>query len=139
MNSRRKAIFDGVTGARLVLAFSGLVAVAIAATILAAPQAFYGSYGIDVVGNATLVNELKAPAGTLLIAGLLMFAGVFRPRFAVVSLATATVVYLSYGLSRVLSIAVDGIPHSGIVSAAGIEVVIGAVCLLTLLHYRRVD
>lgn len=139
MNSRRKAIFDGVTGARLVLAFSGLVAVAIAATILAAPQAFYGSYGIEVVGNATLVNELKAPAGTLLIAGLLMFAGVFRASFAVVSLATATAVYLSYGLSRVLSIVVDGIPHSGIVSAAGIEIVIGVICLLTLLHFRRAN
>ncbi|HZX24877.1 MAG TPA: DUF4345 domain-containing protein [Woeseiaceae bacterium] len=139
MNSRRKAIFDGVTGARLVLAFSGLVAVAIAATILAAPQAFYGSYGIEVVGNATLVNELKAPAGTLLIAGLLMFAGVFRASFAVVSLVTATAVYLSYGLSRVLSIVVDGIPHSGIVSAAGIEIVIGVICLLTLLHFRRAN
>ncbi|WP_405227799.1 hypothetical protein [Lentisalinibacter sediminis] len=69
MNSRRKAIFDGVTGARLALAFSGLVAVAIAATILA----------------------------------------------------------------------VDGMPHSGIVSAAGIEIVIGVICLLTLLHFRRAN
>ena len=139
MNSRRRAIFDGVRGARLVLAFSGLVAVAIAGAILMAPETFYGGYGIDVAGNPTLVNELKAPAGMLLSAGVLMFAGVFRPRCAAISLATATAVYLSYGLSRVLSIAVDGIPHDGMVGAAGIEIVIGAICLLTLLHFRRAD
>ena len=122
---------------RAVLFISGLVAVAIAATILFTPDAFYAGYGIEVGGNATLANELKAPAGALLVAGLLMFAGVFRSALAVPSLATATAVYLSYGLGRVLSIAVDGLPHSGMVSAAVIELVIGAVCLATLLHTRR--
>jgi len=139
MNSRRKAIFDGVRGARLVLAFSGLVALAIAGAIILAPETFYGSYGIDVAGNPTLVNELKAPAGMLLSAGMLMFAGVFRPRCAAISLATATAVYLSYGLSRFLSIAMDGIPHESMVGAAGVEIVIGAICLLTLLNVRRAD
>jgi hypothetical protein len=139
MNSRRKAIFDGASGARLVLAFSGLTAVAIAGAILMAPEMFYAGYGIDIAGKPTLVNELKAPAGMLLSAGVLMFAGVVRPRYAVISLATATAVYLSYGLSRVLSIAVDGLPHDGMVGAAGIEIVIGAICLLTLLHFRRAD
>ena len=53
------------------------------------------------------------------------------------SLTVASVVYLSYGLSRILSIALDGMPHSGMVGAAGIEIVIGGICLLTLLHVRR--
>ena len=93
-------------------------------------------YGIEVGGNATLANELKAPAGALLLAGLLMFAGVIRLRYAVVSLATAAAVYSSYGLGRVISIAVDGLPHIGMIIAAGIEIAIGAVCLLTLLQVR---
>jgi hypothetical protein len=124
---------------RVVLFLSAVVAVVIAATILVAPDAFYAGYGIDVGGNATLANELKAPAGALLVAGLLMFAGVFRLDFAVISLATATAVYLSYGLGRVMSIAIDGLPHSGMVGAAVIELVIGAVCLATLLHVRRAN
>ena len=124
---------------RIILLLSALVAVVIAATILVAPDAFYASYGIEVGGNATLANELKAPAGALLVAGLLMFAGAFRLRYAVLSLATAAAVYLSYGLGRVISIALDGLPHSGMVSAAGIEIGIGAVCLVTLLHARRAE
>lgn len=139
MNSRRKAIFDGTKGAQLVLAFSGLIAVAIAGAILVSPSLFYAGYGIDVAGNATLVNELKAPAGMLLSAGVLMLAGAFMPRYIAISLVTATAVYLSYGLSRVVSIAVDGPPHDGMVSAASIEIAIGAICLLTLLHFRRAN
>ena len=127
----------GMYTARLILVTSGLIAVAIAATILFAPGAFYAGYGIDVSGNSTLANELKAPAGTLLIAGLMMFAGVIRTRFALASLTVASVVYLSYGLSRVISIALDGVPHSGMVGAAAIEIVIGVICLSMLLRVRR--
>ena len=139
MKSGAIAVFGGTLTARLVLFGSGMVAVAIAVAILFAPAAFYAGYGIDVSGDATLANELKAPAGALLVAGLVMFAGVFRRELAVVSLTTAAVIYLSYGLSRVTSIAIDGMPHSGMLSAAGVELVIGAICLLTLLQVRQIN
>ncbi len=124
-------------GSRSILALAGLIAVAIAATILFAPGAFYAGYGIELSGNPTLANELKAPSGMLLVTGLIMFAGVARREWVVPSLATATVVYLSYGIARLTSIALDGVPHSGMVSAAVIELVIGVICLATLLSRRR--
>ncbi len=139
MNSGAIAVFGGAHTARLVLFGSGMVAIAIAVAILFAPAAFYAGYGINVTGDATLANELKAPAGALLVAGLMMFAGVFRCELAVISLTTAAVVYLSYGLSRVTSIAIDGVPHSGMVTAACVELVIGAICLLTLLQVRQIN
>ncbi len=137
MTARLRNAFNPAYTARLVLGVSGTVAVAIAGTILFAPEAFYGSYGIPVGGNPTLTNELKAPAGTLLIAGLLMLAGVIRKRFMHLSLITAAAIYLSYGLSRVLSMALDGMPDSGMVSAAAIELVIGVICVMTLDQTRR--
>ncbi len=137
MYSKVKWTMNQTTLVRGVLAVSGTVAVGIASTILFAPEAFYGSYGIDIAGNATLVNELKAPAGMLLIAGLVMFAGMFRQQHMPVSLVTATVVYLSYGLSRILSIVLDGMPDSGMVSAASIEILIGVVCLLTFQQVHK--
>ena len=121
---------------RGLLLVSGLLATGIAATILAAPDPFYAGYGIDVSSDVSLANELKAPAGTLLIAGLLMLVGVVKPRYAVTSLAIGSVIYLSYGLSRVLSMAVDGFPHSALVSAAMLELVLGAICLLGLVRLR---
>jgi hypothetical protein len=121
---------------RGLLLASGLLATGIAATILAAPDLFYAGYAIDIGSDVSLANELKAPAGMLLVAGLLMLVGVVRPGYAGTSLAIGSVIYLSYGLSRLLSIAVDGIPHSSLVSAAMLELGLGAACLLSLARLR---
>ena len=139
MKLKSLSVFIEMPVERLILVASGMIAVAIAVTILFAPDAFYAGYGIRVGGNATLANELKAPAGALFAAGLLMFAGAFRSEYTAISLTIAVVVYLSYGLSRVTSIVIDGIPHSGMVDAAVIELLIGAVCLLTLTRIRQVN
>lgn len=132
----RASVFSAY-GTRGLLLASGLIAAGIAAMILFAPEAFYGGYGIDISANVSLANELKAPAGALLLAGLMMLAGVFRSEFTVPSLATASAVYLSYGLSRVLSMAIDGVPHSGLVSAAVIEIAIGVICFVDFTRYRK--
>ena len=137
MKFRAKAGLGSGFSVRLVLLVSGLTAIAIAATILLAPEAFYAEYGIDVGGNATLANELKAPAGALLVAGVLIMAGVFRREWVMTSLGTAAVVYLSYGASRATSIALDGMPHDGMVWATAIELAIGGACLFMLLSLRR--
>lgn len=134
-NGERMSVFSSY-GTRGLLLASGLIAAGIAATILFAPGAFYAGYGIDIGANVSLVNELKAPAGVLFLAGLLMIAGVFKSELTISSLATAAAVYLSYGLSRILSMAIDGVPHSGLVSAAAIEIAIGAICLVDLMRHR---
>ncbi|MGI9232854.1 MAG: DUF4345 domain-containing protein, partial [Woeseiaceae bacterium] len=102
---------------RLVLLVSGLVASGIAVAILIAPDAFYASYGIELGGDNNLTNELKAPAGALLLAGATILAGSIRTRLIVLSMTTAAAVYLSFGLSRFLSMIVDGVPHDSLVSA----------------------
>ena len=130
-----KSIGSWIT--RGVLLTSGLIATGIAAMILFAPDAFYAGYDLDIGGNVSLANEMKAPAGALLLAGLLVTAGAFRPAYTIVSLATAAGVYLSYGLARLSSMAIDGMPHGGLVSAAVIEVAIGTICLADLLRHRR--
>ena len=135
-NTENMNVFSLYATKGLLLA-SGLLASGIAATILFAPDAFYTPYGIDVGSNVNLANELKAPAGVLLVAGLLMLTGVFRAELAVLSLTTATVVYLSYGLSRLLSMTTDGFPNGGLVSAAVLEIVIGVACLFVLVRLRR--
>jgi hypothetical protein len=137
MQSRKANYFNKSPVARLVLLIAGFSAVGIAAAILLAPEAFYASYGIALAGDINLANELKAPMGLLVAAGLLMLAGAFRADLTVAALAIATAVYLSYGLSRVSSIAIDGLPHGALVGAAAFELLVGAACLVLLLHARK--
>ena len=122
----------GLLVGKLILLISGTIAIGIAVTILFAPSGFYAAYGIELGGNVSLTNELKAPAGVLFVAGLLMLAGVFRRQLMITSLVAATAIYLPYGLARLVSIGIDGMPDSGLVSAAIFEIVIGVVCLLVL-------
>lgn len=135
-NDERMSVFSSY-GTRGLLLASGLIAASIAVMILFVPNVFYGGYGIEIGANVSLANELKASAGLLLLAGPLMLAGVFRSEFVIPSLATATVAYLSYGLSRISSMAIDGVPHSGLVSAAVIEIAIGGICLVDLMRHRK--
>lgn len=137
MQSRKANYFSKFPLARLVLMIAGFSAVGIAAAILFAPEPFYASYGISLGQDVNLANELKAPMGLLVAAGLLMLAGAVRADLTVVALAIATAVYLSYGLSRVSSFALDGLPHSALVGAAAFELLIGVACFVSLLSARR--
>lgn len=127
----------GVLARKLVLLISGSVAIGIATTILFAPDGFYAAYEIELAGNTNLINELKAPAGVLLVAALMMLAGVFRTSLISLSLTASAAIYLPYGLSRLLSIALDGIPHNSLVAAATFEIAVGTVCLLALIPGRE--
>ncbi|MGI9235658.1 MAG: DUF4345 family protein, partial [Woeseiaceae bacterium] len=52
------------------------------------------------------------------------------------SMSIAAALYLSFGLSRFLSMIVDGVPHDSLVSAAVVEVAIGTICLINAISYR---
>ena len=66
-----------------------------------------------------------------------MLAGVFLADFALASTVIAAAVYLSYGVSRLLSMTLDGLPDAGLVGAAAFELVIGAASLLVLRRHRK--
>jgi len=119
-----------------ILIISGLIASAIGSTILFAPVAFYATYGIELGGNTSLLNEIRAPGGALLISGILIISGAFVNKWTFTSVVVSTLLYLSYGLSRFISIAIDGMPVEGLVQAAILEIVIGVACAYAFIKYR---
>ena len=122
---------------KTILLISGLIASGIGATILVAPGAFYATYGIELGGNLSLLNEIRASGGALLASGLLIMSGAFVDKLAFTAAVVSTLLYLSYGLSRVMSIAIDGMPVEGLVQAAVIEIVTGLACIFALVKYSE--
>ncbi|NQU58583.1 MAG: DUF4345 domain-containing protein [Rhodospirillales bacterium] len=120
-----------------VLALSGIIAIGFGAAILFAPEAFYATYGIELGNDASQLNEIRASGGALLGIGLVIASGAIWSKLAFASAIVSVAVYSSYGLSRLLSIAIDGSPDSGLVAAAAFELVIGAVSLFALFRYRE--
>ncbi|WP_394690140.1 DUF4345 domain-containing protein [Hoeflea sp.] len=122
---------------KAVLLVAGVTAMGIGGTILAAPDAFYASYGIALPQDVTLTNELRASGASVVMLGLLTLAGLVFARFAVASTLLAAAMFLAYGAARALSIGIDGQPDGGMVTAMIAELVIGAASLAALVSVRK--
>lgn len=122
---------------KAVLLIAGVTAIGIGGTILAAPGAFYASYGIVLPQDVSLTNELRASGASVVMLGLLTLAGLVFVRFATASTLLAAAMFLAYGAARALSIGIDGQPDGGMVTAMIAELVIGAASLAALVSVRK--
>ncbi|WP_328477875.1 DUF4345 family protein [Actinoplanes sp. NBC_00393] len=76
----------------------------------------------------------RATGGGLIGAGALILTGAFSARFTTAAAIAGTVVYLGFGLGRLVSTAVDGSPGSSLILAAVVELGLGAACAVPLLR-----
>lgn len=127
------------TFARALLIVSGLLAATIGTALLIAPVAFHAASGTDLGRDANLLSEIRAPGGALLVLGMLMLVGAFDAAFHRSALTIGAAVFLAYGLARVVSLVLDGLPADGLLLALVIELAIGAACLMTRLRMRAAD
>ena len=116
----------------IFLSVSGLLLVVIGGTILIVPHAFYASDGIVLGSDPSLLSEIRAPGGFLAGSGLLILTGTFRNHLSSLAVLLTVLVYGSFGLSRLLSLVLDGIPSDSLVIATGIEVAVAAIGLIIL-------
>lgn len=121
---------------KLLLFVAGALLILIGTFIGVSPVDFYASNSIDPGSNVSLLNELKAPAGFLLVAGLFIIDATFVQRLVDSAMMLATSIYLSYAASRFASMVFDGVPTAGLVQAATLETVVGLACLTVLLIRR---
>jgi hypothetical protein len=120
----------------VLLLIAGALLLLIGVFILMSPVDFYASNNIELGANVSLLNELKAPAGFLLTAGLFMIVAIFFRRLADTAILLGAMIYLSYAGARLVSIISDGMPAAGLVQATTLEAVVGLACL-TLLVLRH--
>ena len=119
-----------------VLFLSGLIATGIGASILLDPVTFHGASGIKLADDINLLNEMRAAGGALMAIGVLIILGCFIARLTYTATLVASLMYLAYGFSRVLSFGFDGLPNAALIQVAVLELVIGALCIFCLLKYR---
>ena len=116
-----------------LLLMAGALLSLVGVMILATPIDFYAANSIELDSNVSLLNELKAPAGFLLVAGGFIISAVFIRSMINMAILLATMIYLSYATSRFVSMWLDGLPATGLVQAAALETTIGLACLAVLL------
>jgi hypothetical protein len=122
---------------KVILVISGLIGVVIGGAILLAPVAFHATSGIELGGNTSLLSEIRAPGGAILASGILILSGAFLSELTFTSIVLSTLLYLSYGLSRIISMVADGKPAETLIQATVLEIMIGLVCAFALVKYRK--
>ncbi len=121
---------------KIVLLFSGLIITGIGVAVLFFPTPFYATNGIELGTDPSLLNEVRASGGALIGAGGLILAGFFVSTLATLSMIVAAGLYGMYGVSRLFSMVIDGVPDSGLIGAAGFELFVSAFCLFLLIRER---
>jgi hypothetical protein len=122
-----------------IIIITGLIGVYVGIEILFMPVSFYASSGIHLGENISLLNEIRAPGGALLASGVLIILGAFWEKLEFTSIVLAALLYLSYGLSRMYSMAVDGAPAEILVYVAIAEIFVGFACAVALFKYRVIE
>lgn len=118
----------------LTLAVTGLMATAIGGLILIEPATFHAGAGIDIGNQIALKNELMAAGSTVLATGVFALLAIVVVRLRSTALVVSALVYGSYGVGRVVSFLVDGVPNTALLSIAVLELVIAAACIVLLLR-----
>ena len=121
----------------IVLVLGGLILVLVGALVTFTPQTMFEPNGIDIGADPNLLSEIRAPGGLLLVSGLIITLGGFKQSLRTFALSLSVLVYLSYGLTRVWSVIVDGAPAASIQGALAIELVVGLISLLCLRQATR--
>lgn len=120
-----------------VLAIAGLIGTAIGVLMVFFPVEFHGSAGIELGRNSSLLNEMRAAGGGVLVSGLFVLAGAIRREFAFPSALLAAAVYSANGLARVFSITIDGAPSNMLVIVATAELAMGLLSAYALTRIWR--
>ena len=122
---------------KVFLVVSGAIGIVVGGALLFVPVAFEASAGINIEGNINLLSEVRAPGGTLLVAGILILLGAFISKLTYTSVMLSSLFYLSYGFSRVFSMLIDGIPGESLITATIAEIVIGLISLLIFIKLSK--
>ena len=114
------------------LSLSGLLLLAIGGAILLVPHAFHATNGIALGDDPSLLSEIRAPGGLLTASAVLILIGALRRPLRSLAVILTVLVYGSFGFARLLGLALDGMPSSGLIGSTAIELIVAAIGLLIL-------
>jgi len=118
---------------RIALAGSGAILGLVGSALMFTPTVFLAMGEAFITPEPSLMSEVTAPSGLLVMIGALMILGSLKLRFANLALLSGALVYGSYGISRLISMGLYGEPSESLIFVTYFELGI-AVILLAIRH-----
>lgn len=121
---------------RTLLLGAGGAAILIGSLLLLTPATLHAPNGVELGSNASLLSEIRAPGGALLATGVLIALGAFVESLTFTSVLVTALVFSSYGIARLVSFAIDGLPASALLAATAVELGVGFVAIVAFTNLR---
>ena len=120
-----------------ILILLGLNLTVLGSWRLVDPITFFEFSGLILSNNAGLLNEARATGGVVVGFGLLILSGAFNQKLSYTSTIAAMVLYLGFGVARVIGFALDGNPGEMIMTGMIGEFVFGLIGVFAFFRYRE--
>lgn len=121
---------------KALLFITGMIGVGIGGAILFVPAEFHATGGIVIGSDENLLSEMRAAGGALFACALIVMLGAFFSRLTFTALVLSTALYLSYGTSRLVGMALDGLPSTNLIAVTAFELGVGLICALALVNQK---
>ena len=119
-----------------ILIALALIAIVFGGWRLLAPVSFYAFSGLDLPAQPGLLSEVRGAGGIMLFAGLIAAMGAFSRAWTRTAIVLAFMLYSAIVLGRVLGLAVDGVPVSGVLTGLVIESIAAVIAGVMLFRDR---
>ncbi len=120
-----------------ILILLGLILTVIGSWRLFNPIAFFDNSGLVLGNEAGLLSEARGTGGVVVGFGIVVLLGAFNQRLSFTSTIAAIVVFLGFGIARVIGIGLDGNPGEGVIKGIIFEFVLGLLAVFALFKYRE--
>ncbi|CAM1342614.1 DUF4345 domain-containing protein [Tenacibaculum amylolyticum] len=110
---------------KIYLIISGLLLSVIGTLTAFNPVKIKANEGIEIAGNASALNDVRAFGILLLAIAILSFSGAIKTAIRKTAAITLPLLFISLGIGRVISVVLDGMPSEGMVKATILEFVLG--------------
>ncbi|MDW3648268.1 MAG: DUF4345 domain-containing protein [Bacteroidia bacterium] len=107
------------------LILSSIIGLYVGVGLLFFPISFQAQSEIILGDNISLLSDTRASGTVIVFASLLILLGIFRIAWTYISLLVSSLIFLSYGIGRILSLLLDGMPSQGLFVAMILELLIG--------------
>ena len=120
-----------------ILILLGLLLTVLGSWRLLDPIAFFENSGIVLNNDVGLLSEARATGGVVVGFGLVIILGAFRQRLSYTSTISAIVIFLGFGMARLIGFGLDGNPGEGVIQGIIFEFVLGLLAVFAFFKYRE--
>jgi hypothetical protein len=120
-----------------ILMLLGVLLTVIGSWRLFDPIAFFENSGIVLNNDVGLLSEARGTGGIVLGFGLVVILGAFNRRLSYTSTIAAIVIFLGFGIARLIGFGLDGNPGEGVIQGLVIEFVLGSLAVFAFFKYRE--